>query len=366
MSRMPICEFPPIETELPDHDPIFQVLCDTSRAEKVKKLLPGQMEVELTTKCAASCRFCLSSSTSARTEEMTLEQSLGLVDEAADLGIETITWMGGDPHTYRYIREVFERATERGIAMQMPTSGLYSKRHIELFNEFQDNLFLGIHIDTIDPETYAKLHRNPRTLKARMNGYRRLLDSGFPAYKAFGAITMTGPSLERIEETLDWFFDEMGSKFACLMVFKGEGFGKDRADFEPSLSAVERAIKYRASKLGDHWLRLGASEGSIYYCRTTFCVDVAGHAYPCLAIRDYCKTESVFEKGLKPIVEKNCNELFFNFTPKGTCGDCKNNDLCFGCRASAHYYSGDVQAADPKCWLNPEATEYCNKEEKTD
>ncbi len=361
MSRMPICEFPPIATELPGEDPIFQILCDTSRAEKVEQLKPAQMEVELTTKCAASCRFCHASSTVARTEEMPLDDAKRLVDEAAKLGISAITWMGGDPHTYPYIRELFEHTTNMGIRMQMPTSGLYSTRHIELFNEFQDNLFLGIHVDTIDPDTYAGLHKNPRTLKARMGGYRRLLDSGFPTFKAFGLITMTAPALERIEETLDWFFDEMGAKFVCLMVFKGEGFGKDNVDFEPSLSDVERANKYRASKLGDHWLRLGASEGSIYYCRTTFCVDVAGHAYPCLAIRDYCKTESVFEHGLKSVVEKNCNELFFNFTPKGTCGDCKNNDLCFGCRASALYYSGDIKAADPKCWLNPEATEYCKK-----
>jgi radical SAM protein with 4Fe4S-binding SPASM domain len=292
---------------------------------------------------------------------MSLDDAKRLVDEAAEIGINTITWVGGDPHTYPHIRGLFEHTTNLGIGMQMPTSGLFSARHIDLFNEYQDNLFLGIHLDTIDPDTYAALHKNPRTLRARMNGYRRLLDSGFPSFKAFGLITMTAPALGRIQETLDWFFDEMGTKFVCLMVFKGEGFGKENVDFEPSLSAVERANKYRAKKLGEHWLRLGASEGSIYYCRTTFCVDVTGHAYPCLSIRDYCRTESVFEHGLGSIVEKNRNELFFNFTPGGVCGDCANNDLCFGCRASALYYSGDIKAADPKCWLNPEATEYCKK-----
>ncbi|GAB4352007.1 MAG: hypothetical protein Kow0099_36200 [Candidatus Abyssubacteria bacterium] len=112
-------------------------------------------------------------------------------------------------------------------------------------------------------------------------------------------------------------------------------------------------------KMGEHWLRLGASEASIYYCRTTFCVDVNGYAHPCLAIRDYLKTESVFERGLKPVFEKYKDKLLFNFTPKGICGDCTNNDLCFGCRASALYYTGDIEGSDPKCWLNPEAVEYC-------
>ncbi|MBI4832449.1 MAG: radical SAM protein [Candidatus Lindowbacteria bacterium] len=360
MSRAPACQFPPRPTELPD-DPVFQVLCDTSRADAVKELKPTQMEIELTTKCAASCRFCCAASTSARTEAMTLEESAKVVQEAAALGVRAITWMGGDPQTYPHIRELFELATNLGISMQMPTSGLFSKQHIALFNDFQDNLFLGVHLDTIDPDTYAKLHNNPRTRKARMDCFKRLLDSGFPSFKTFGLITMTAPVLERIEETLDWFYDEMKTTFVCLMVFKGEGFGKETAYLEPSLSGVKRAITYRAGKMGGHWLRLGASEASIYYCRTTFCVDVKGHAHPCLAIRDYCKTESVFEHGLEPIVEKYRDKLFFNFTPKGMCGDCANNDLCFGCRASALYYTGDIEAADPKCWLNPEAVEYYRK-----
>jgi MoaA/NifB/PqqE/SkfB family radical SAM enzyme len=347
-------------SELPD-DPVFQMLCDTSRAEQAAAVGPAQMEIELTTKCAASCKFCCASSTSARTEEMPLEDVKRLVEEAHELGIKALTWMGGDPHIYPHIRELFELATDLGIVMQMPTSGLFSKKHIELFNEYQDNLFLGVHMDTIDPDTYALLHNNPRTQAARMDGYKRLLDSGFPSYKTWGLITMTAPALQHIEETMDWFYDEMGALFACLMVFKGEGFGKETADLEPSTSDVARAIKYRASKMGEHWLRLGSSEASIYYCRTTFCVDVKGRAHPCLAIRDYLKTENVFEKGLEAVVEKHKDKLFFNFTPKGMCGDCSKNDLCFGCRASALYYTGDIEASDPKCWLNPEATEYCKK-----
>jgi MoaA/NifB/PqqE/SkfB family radical SAM enzyme len=347
-------------TELPE-DPVFQVLCDTSRADEVNEVRPAQMEVELTTKCAASCRFCCASSTAARTEEIPLDTATKLVEEAADLGVRTITWMGGDPQVYPHLREMFELATNLGISMQMPTSGLFSKQNIELFNEYVDNLFLGVHLDTVNPDVYAQLHNNPRTLKARMDGFRRLLDSGFPSYKTWALITMTAPALECIEETLDWFYDEMQTTFACLMVFKGEGFGKETAFLEPSTSAVKRAIEYRASKMGDHWLRLGASEASIYYCRTTFCVDVDGRAHPCLAIRDYLQTESVFERGLRPVVEKHRDKLFFNFTPKGVCGDCTNNDLCFGCRASALYYTGDIEASDPKCWLNPEAAEYYKK-----
>lgn len=358
MTFMPACEFPPLPTEVGD-DPIFQLVADPSRAEAVNALRPLSLEIELTSRCHASCQFCHASSTSARAEEMPLDRAKQLIEEAADLGITTITWMGGDPHLYPGLRELMELVTDKGMAMQMPTSGLLGKKHAELLCEFSDNLMLGLHLDTVDPATYARVHRNPATLAGRQAGYRRLLDLGFPPWQIFGIVTMTAPVLERIEETIDWFYDEMNAVFVCLMVFKGEGFGKERESFEPSLSAVRRANEYRAAKRGAQWLRLGGSEGTHFYCRTNVCIDLAGHAYPCLAVRDYGKTESVFDVGLAAVMEKHRDCLLFNFRPEGMCGDCPNNDLCFGCRASAYYYAGDIKAADPKCWLNPDAPEHC-------
>lgn len=360
MSFMPSCQFPPVLSNM-DDDPVFQLVCDPSRAQAVEDVRPVSLEVELTSRCHASCKFCHASSTSTRTEEMPLDKAQRLIEEAHDIGIQTVTWMGGDPHLYTGLRELMTLTTDKGMSMQMPTSGLFGKKHAQLLCDFSDNLMLGVHIDTIDPATYARAHYNPKTLQGRMAGYRRLLDLGFPPYQIFGIITMSAPVLERVEETIDWFYDEMGAVFVCLMIFKGEGFGAENQDLEPSLSAVRRANEYRAAKKGEHWLRLGASEGSVYYCRTTFCVDIAGHAYPCLAIRGHGKTESVFDHGLKTVVDRHRDSLCFNFRPKGMCGDCANNDLCFGCRASAYYYSGDVEAADPKCWLNPEAPEYSER-----
>ena len=358
MTLMHACEFPPRPGRT-EADPVFQLVCDTSRADAVREVRPLALEVELTTRCHASCKFCHASSTSARTEEMPLANAKRLISEARDVGIHTVTWMGGDPHLYSGMRELMQFTADQGLFMQMPTSGLFSRRHIQLLCDFQDSLLLGIHIDTIDPDLYGRVHFNPRTREGRMKGYRRLLDAGFPPHNVFGIITMTNPVLERVEETIDWFYDEMGAVFVCLMIFKGEGFGRDRAYLEPSMSGIRRANEYRAAKMGDHWLRLGSSEGSIYYCRTNLCVDVNGHAYPCLAIRDFGRTESVFEHGLRAVLDRHRDTLLFNFQPAGMCGDCPNNDLCFGCRASAYYYAGDITAADPKCWLNPEAPEYC-------
>ena len=31
------------------------------------------------------------------------------------------------------------------------------------------------------------------------------------------------------------------------------------------------------------------------------------------------------------------------------CSSCDQNEICFGCRSSAYYYSGDMFGCDPKC-----------------
>ena len=54
--------------------------------EEVKNLKPAQMEIELTTKCAASCRFCCASSTSARKEEIFVTATPG--DRAKQIVLE--------------------------------------------------------------------------------------------------------------------------------------------------------------------------------------------------------------------------------------------------------------------------------------
>lgn len=62
---------------------------------------------------------------------------------------------------------------------------------------------------------------------------------------------------------------------------------------------------------------------------------------------------------MKEIVERHWEELTQKkLTVKGYCAEeCPNREVCFGCRASALQYAGDLRASDPKCWWNPENKE---------
>ncbi|MFQ5892320.1 MAG: radical SAM protein, partial [Candidatus Methanofastidiosia archaeon] len=65
------------------------------------------------------------------------------------------------------------------------------------------------------------------------------------------------------------------------------------------------------------------------------------------------------EEPFKKIYERHKERLLWIRLRKrenleGFCSSCEHNSVCWGCRSSAYYYTGDDFAADPKCWLNPE------------
>lgn len=216
----------------------------------------------------------------------------------------------------------------------------------------------GRHWD-YDNEVYQNTHTTLRSLDKKIQGYRNLLEAGYPSEKILGLVTLTRHNIGDIEKIVDWFMDEMKSTFVFFTIFKAEGFASKwelerQIDWEPSMSACRRAFEYRAKKCGDkNLLRFGSSDASHLYCRGYFGVMYDGGVTPCLVIRDLT-VGNIYQESLVDIYHKHKDELLFNFVVEGYCGEeCENRDICCGCRATAYHYTGNVRASDPKCWLNP-------------
>jgi MoaA/NifB/PqqE/SkfB family radical SAM enzyme len=268
-------------------------------------------------------------------------------------------WVGGDPVLHKDWFAIVNYSIEKGMRNSIFSSTLISKKLAKELVQIKNGLdMLGIHIDTINQENYNKLHTNPKTLQDKIRGYYNLLDAGYPPEQVMGCITLTKYSVETIEETLDWHIDEMGSKFVGLLAFKREGFGGLQRDFEPSLSEVKRAHEYRAEKLGKDLLKIGSSDVGLRFCRSNVYIKFDGRVTPCPMLSDLA-VSNIHETSLGDILKHHRNSLLFNSKIEGFCGNgCDNRDVCFGCRATAYHYTGDVYASDPKCWMNPEAKEY--------
>lgn len=361
MGDVPICINPVVIQDRQALEKKYSAFVNLDLADKVNALQLHHLELELTNKCGASCAWCYSSSNLSTYPTIPRKKALNVIDQAYDLGVRFVAWSGGDPILHPHWDDLLGYAADKGMRGCFLSSGMLPKAEVRRLLRFQDALdSICVHISTIDQATYDRIHHNPRTLQARFQGYRNLLEAGYPPDRVTNVITLTRASAERIEETIDFFVDEMGSKSICIAVFKGEGFGQTLREWEPSLSETSRAYHYRAQRLGEHWLKLGTIGTSFYYCRTAIAVTGAGDVVPCACCREMV-AGSIYQEDLGTIFERRRDFLLFNHPIRGYCGsnECPNRELCFGCRANALRYTGDVTESDPKCFFNPASQEYC-------
>lgn len=150
----------------------------------------------------------------------------------------------------------------------------------------------------------------------------------------------------------DWF------KIACYALEKPIGFAGRNPELEPGLSEVRRANEYLARKLGQDWLRKGATPLASLFCQTDLSILATGDVLPCGYWPPELRVGNIFGRGIGEIFAENRDRILLRHEIKGKCGCCENNPVCIGCRANAYHYLGDEWESDPKCWLNPEAKEY--------
>ena len=115
-----------------------------------------------------------------------------------------VEWLGGEPLLRSSIYEHMEHARRLGLRNNMWTGGLplhdpaCRRRTAELCR----NGLISVHVSTVDPELYRRLHpgRDPDDLRRLLDGVRATLDLGYPAARMLDSITFTG--LQPAEDTV--------------------------------------------------------------------------------------------------------------------------------------------------------------------
>lgn len=348
--------------EVLSNSSFWEFIAPEARREYESRNAVYTLMVEITNKCAGSCSFCFSSSTTSLDHAaIPTEKVLQLLDEAHRLDIQEFVCTGGDALAHSDWMDIVRYAKGNGMSIFLGTSMLISKNVAKQICQLGVDLMCA-HIDSIRQDVYNKVHTNPKTLEKKIEGYQNMLEAGFPPERMIPLLTLTKPVMDSIEETIDWYVDDMRVKAMALIPLKGEGFGKEIKYLEPGMSEFKRAYEYRAKKLGPEWLRLGTCDLGKYFCKTHICVHTNGQVAPCNVQREL-GVGNIYQESLEDIIERHRNHLLFNFEIKGVCGHCQYNDLCIGCRANSYYYTGNLQYSDPKCFLNPNNTEeYCYQE----
>jgi radical SAM protein with 4Fe4S-binding SPASM domain len=317
------------------------------------------IQIESNLACHQGCMFCYASSSYDQKKELPKEVVKSVLESTCVLDVKAIDWLGGDPLERSDWYELMKHSMKLGLKNNIWTSGLplanmdTAKKVVEVSNDG----FISVHLDTLDEELYKKLHLGDPKQKITtiIKGVDNVLALGKNPDAMFNCITYVKLLTKvDVERTIRFFYEKKGMR-TCLTQMCRVGSALDHPEWIPTNKEIKDAVAIRDSiNYPDSETSMSTMDANKFYCGGAICVTIDGDVTPCSVIRK--GFGNVKEESLKEIIEKNKDSLLYTELRNSenlpeSCGSCKNNAVCWGCRASAFYETGDILAPDPKCVL---------------
>jgi MoaA/NifB/PqqE/SkfB family radical SAM enzyme len=296
--------------------------------EFVKGGLPGQVIVQVTTACEATCEQCAYGRAGAPKKTLPEEKVLGIIDTAAANGFQAISFTGGEPFLlYRRLLRYIQHAGEASIKfIRTGTNAGFLQRPYRRFGntpQFRDAVSriaddiasaplrnLWISVDSTDVET----HEANRGLKGVIRaialsipifaersifpainlGINRLIDGPCPEWEMLGHADTNNFDAQRFEkryrEGFERYFQlcqELGFTIVGVCYPMAEQTGTYGAASETltSYSREELAMVFKAldevTRQHRHRLRISSPSTALYYLRK------GAFGVPCSGGHDY-------------------------------------------------------------------------------
>lgn len=316
------------------------------------------LQIESTLACPQGCRYCYAPADVGRVRELPAAEIAAVLTSAAAMGVKAVDWLGGDPLVRGDWRDLALQAHDLGFVNNIWSSGipLADPKIAEQAVAATEGGFISVHLDTLDPAVYARLHDGDARTKIRaiLHGIKNLQASGKPASELVNCITFTRPLAgSDLARTIRYFGEELGMA-VCLTQMCTVGGACCHPEWVPTPAEIRDACRLRdALCYPDSSHSFETMDVDKFYCGTVVCVTADGDVTPCSVIRK--GFGNIRERTISEIVEEHRDELLFSGMrqprPKASaCARCERSSVCWGCRAMAYYETGDLLGPDPKCW----------------
>lgn len=244
-----------------------------SAAQADAALPPINLEINPSNTCNQSCTWCTYGYLHERREMLPRELILGLLADAKELGVRSVTWTGGgEPTVYKELPEVIAAAAEHGFRQGINTNG--SRLNERLIETFVDNFsYVRFSVDAGSPEVYSVTHRVP--------------------LEAFEKVTRNiGALIERRREkgsrlTVGFSFLVDNSNVDDLLkaATLSRSLGVDYFQLKPIVNYVESNAQFSAES--ELWRRMEGQLGEVFGLETEqFQVRFLGHKFEDIKLQE--------------------------------------------------------------------------------
>ncbi|MFQ5668969.1 MAG: radical SAM protein [Acidobacteriota bacterium] len=347
---------------------------------------------EATRQCNFSCGMCMARSNDKKLvralsgRELTTEEiEHRVLASVKEIGVETITWSGGEFILRRDAVELVRLASRYGYASIIATNGSRMDREklFALNEASQGTLVVAVGINSIQNE-------NSWTRDTDCESAVRVLDlCAELGIRRNVVVTIGQHNLRTLHSTLEWL-EQRGIPYN-RSPFTARGSGRDYWDrlhftAEQMESVIHPALRKHAlgyisytpfflapevhekySK-GRRNVTVPQNPSIGCWCGTWLGVSAEGDVSPCGILLDDVSCGNVREKTFQEIIDSSpvFQRILDRNQLQGKCGRCRYKFTCGGCRAMAYYEHGDIMAEDPTCFFEPvDETTVCEHEEET-
>ena len=347
---------------------------------------------EATRRCNLACPMCMAGSNDGQlvgakaSRELTTDEiERHVLATVRDIGVDTITWSGGEFVVRDDAVELVGRAAEYGYASIVATNGVLMTRSLlaELDAASGRTLVVAVGINSIDEDNAATRDTDCDLAMGVLDlceekGIRRNV-----------VVTVGKHNLESLDRTLDWLeerkipynrspFTGRNSAAPC---WRANRFTRDdmEAVIHPALRRhplgyISYTPFFLAPEVHERYSK-GVCNVTVpqnpsigCWCGTWLALNAEGDVSPCAILLDDAPCGNVREQTFLEIVDSSpvFQAVLDRNRLEGKCGRCRYKFTCGGCRAMAFYETGNLMAEDPTCFFEPvDESTVCEHEAET-
>lgn len=351
------------------YDPLEFVFPGFRKRPEGTRLLEAPVEVALvlTRRCNFNCRYCIHGIGPQPKEYLNTEVALRAIDEAADLGVVTVSLMGGEPTLHPDFPEIVSAVVRHNMQCFFSTNGSL------LDEKMADALAAsGVHtvqvsLDTPSPDTHHFLTRSKDTFDQVVTGIDRLKARGL---RVRTRSVMTPHNCHQVAELIHLFIShEVDHIDICTeRIGSCEGLGINRMDGwgTGQIERMHDQIKEEIARYPDKAIFFVNSDSDwtkaseVVRCGSLTSVMIVhsnGSVSVCEMIRDDPEVSygNIHRSSLKEIWAGPAHQkILASATDRShvdsLCADCQRLDYCAtGCFNRSKLDTGNYFTKDPRC-----------------